>query len=103
MWSVLIFKLAVAPHGKLSRPDLGSSKMIVTFRVQRTYKGDLGQEIEIQTGLGGGGQGAVYAPGLADSQFSRAFPVFPGVSMCSRNAYSSGRIAISEEATPSRQ
>ena len=39
-------------------------RMVVTFRVQRTYKGDLRQEVQIGTGLGGGDCGARFAPGL---------------------------------------
>lgn len=86
MWSVLSAKAgAWIPIENYSRPDLSDSpKMIVTFRVQRTYKGDLGQEIKIQTGLGGGDCGAVYAPGLTYLIFTRNPPSgVPGVSMCS--------------------
>jgi len=39
-------------------------RMVVTFRVQRAYKGDLGAEVQVSTGLGGGDCGAVFAPGL---------------------------------------
>jgi hypothetical protein len=38
--------------------------MLLTFRVQKAYKGNLGPEIQIRTGLGGGDCGAIYAPGL---------------------------------------
>jgi hypothetical protein len=58
--------------------------MLVTFRVQRTYKGDLGPEIQIKTGLGGGDCGAVFAPGLTYLVFASGPSVADlGVSMCS--------------------
>ncbi len=49
---------------QLSRKPDQSNAMLVTFRVQRVYKGNVGPEIEINTGFGGGDCGAVYAPGL---------------------------------------
>jgi hypothetical protein len=49
---------------QLSRKPDQSNAMLVTFRVQRVYKGDVGPEIEINTGFGGGDCGAVYAPGV---------------------------------------
>jgi hypothetical protein len=48
-------------------PGAGSDewpRMLVTFLVRRAYKGDLGREVQISTGLGGGDCGAVFAPGL---------------------------------------
>jgi len=39
--------------------------MLVTFRVQKAYKGDLGPKIQVLTGVGGGDCGARFAPGLA--------------------------------------
>jgi hypothetical protein len=39
-------------------------QMVVTFRVQKIYKGNFGAEVEIVTGLGGGDCGARYLPGL---------------------------------------
>jgi hypothetical protein len=86
MWSVFSAKVgAWIPMESYSRPDLtGSPKMIVTFRVQRAYKGDLGPELKIETGLGGGDCGAVYAPGVTYLVFVRNSPSgVPGVSMCS--------------------
>jgi hypothetical protein len=86
LWSVLSANVGTwIPTENYSRPDLTDSpKMLVTFRVLRTYKGDLGQEIRIQTGLGGGDCGAVYAPGLTYLIFTRSSPSgVPGVSMCS--------------------
>jgi len=38
--------------------------MLVTFRVQRAYKGELGAEVQMRTGLGGGDCGARFAPGV---------------------------------------
>jgi hypothetical protein len=38
--------------------------MLITFRVQRSYKGELGAEVQIKTGVGGGDCGAIFAPGL---------------------------------------
>ncbi len=39
-------------------------EMVVTFRVERAYKGDLGSEVRVHTGLGGGDCGAIYQTGL---------------------------------------
>jgi hypothetical protein len=39
-------------------------RMLVTFRVQRSYKGALGPTVQIKTGLGGGDCGAVFDTGL---------------------------------------
>ena len=38
--------------------------MVVTFHVAKAYKGNLGSEVRINTGLGGGDCAAVYTPGL---------------------------------------
>jgi hypothetical protein len=38
--------------------------MRVTFRVQRAYKGDLGTEVRVYTGWGGGDCGSVFSAGL---------------------------------------
>jgi hypothetical protein len=59
-------------------------RMLVTFRVQRPYKGDLVREVQISTGLGGGDCGAVFAPGLTYLVYAGG-PGFRGlgVSMCS--------------------
>jgi hypothetical protein len=40
-------------------------RTMVTFRVQRTYKGQPGAEIKVSTGLGGGDCAAGFAPGLS--------------------------------------
>lgn len=39
-------------------------EMVITFRVAKTYKGNLGPDVQVHTGLGGGDCGAVYMPGL---------------------------------------
>lgn len=59
-----------AQDGKLISADVPSpraddwTRMLVTFQVKRSYKGDLGQEIHLRTGLGGGDCGARFAPGV---------------------------------------
>lgn len=85
MWSVLSATVGTWIPTEGYGPNLSDMPaMIVTFRVQRTYKGDLGPEIKIQTGLGGGDCGAVYAPGLTYLIFARDLPSgVPSVSMCS--------------------
>jgi hypothetical protein len=58
--------------------------MLLTFRVQRSYKGALGPEIQIRTGMGGGDCAAIYSPGLTYLIF--AFKTTAGelvVTMCS--------------------
>ena len=71
--------------------------MVVTFRVGRAYKGDLGQEIEIKTGLGGGDCGAVFAPGLTYLVFAWKSPAGDlGVSMCSPGDWIGGNSAAVE-------
>ena len=53
------------PADMFSSRDLNAmSHMVITFRNQRTYKGDLGTEVQLATGLGGGDCGATYATGL---------------------------------------
>jgi hypothetical protein len=39
-------------------------RMLVTFQVRRSYKGDVGPEIQLRTGLGGGDCGARFAAGV---------------------------------------
>jgi hypothetical protein len=84
-WSVLIAKVGTWIPTETYGPNLADlPRMVVTFRVQRTYKGDLGPETKIETGLGGGDCGAVYTPGLTYLIFTRSSPSgVPSVSMCS--------------------
>jgi hypothetical protein len=71
--------------------------MIVTFRVQRAYKGDLGPEIKIKTGLGGGDCGAVFASGLTYLVFAWKSPAGDlGVNMCSPGDWIGGNSAAVE-------
>jgi hypothetical protein len=63
--------LLTAREGELIPGDMYPSRdlsrgphMVITFRVQRPYKGDLGSEVQLTTGLGGGDCGAIYATGL---------------------------------------
>lgn len=62
----------------------GGPHMVVTFRVQRAYKGDLGPELKLATGLGGGDCGARFSPGLTYLVYA-AGPTLSElkVSMCS--------------------
>jgi len=58
--------------------------MLLTFRVQRGYKGDLGPSIQIRTGMGGGDCAAIYAPGLTYLIFaSKTTAGELAVTMCS--------------------
>src|ERR1700722_16920088 len=38
--------------------------MVITFRVQRAYRGELGAEVQVRTGLGGGDCWAHFEPGV---------------------------------------
>jgi hypothetical protein len=64
-WGILSAK-----EGELIAADMGGltpsswPHMVITFQVQRTYKGQLGPEVQVTTGLGGGDCGAGFAPGL---------------------------------------
>jgi hypothetical protein len=73
--------------------------MLVTFRVQRPYKGGLGPTIQIKTGLGGGDCGAVFDPGLTYLVFGSGTSLSDlEVSMCSPG----GWVASSSVATELR-
>lgn len=39
-------------------------RMMITFQVIKSYKGNLGSEVQVFTGLGGGDCGAIFSPGL---------------------------------------
>jgi hypothetical protein len=66
------------------QPDTKSGSMVVTFRVRRAYKGNLGSEVQLRTGLGGGDCGAIYQPGLNYLVYAWGpSPDQLGVSMCS--------------------
>lgn len=57
--------------------------MLVRFRVQRVYKGDLGGEVQVRTGVGGGDCAARFAPGLTYLVYADGPSKQLGVSMCS--------------------
>jgi hypothetical protein len=81
-----------------AKPSCGPM-MLVTFRVQRAYKGALGPTIQIKTGLGGGDCGAVFDPGLTYLVFADGTSLNDlYVSMCSPG----GWIASSNVATELR-
>jgi|ERR1700722_1491440 len=63
-WNILKAKDGERISANELSPTKYQSAMLVTFRVLRAYKGDLGTEIGIKTGFGGGDCGAVYAPGV---------------------------------------
>jgi hypothetical protein len=72
-------------------------RMHVTFRVEKAYKGDLGSEVEISTGLGGGDCGAVYTSGLPYLIFARGPSLRElSVNRCSPGGWIGGSDAASE-------
>jgi hypothetical protein len=82
------WKLLDAKDGDLIPAELYSGAnlptMIVTFQVQWTYKGNLGPEVQIHTGVGGGDCAAIYATGLNYLIFAGGpSPDQLGASMCS--------------------
>jgi len=67
-WNLLDAKEGdLVPVLDFSPQPLGSRepRTVVTFRVQRTYKGQLGAEIKVSTGLGGGDCAARFTPGFS--------------------------------------
>jgi hypothetical protein len=84
-WDLLTAKegdlIPVEMYSKVADRD---PHMVVTFRVQRAYKGNLPSEVQVHTGLGGGDCGATYATGLEYLVFGGSSnPSELGVSMCS--------------------
>jgi len=88
----LKWRLLFAKDGELIPADFLASKhpgsddpgMVVTFGVQRVYKGNLGSEVQLHTGMGGGDCGARYAPSLNYLVYAYgSSPDELGVSMCS--------------------
>src|SRR5882762_3290919 len=64
-WDGLTAKNGDLVSADTSSRDLSSRPhMTITFRVQRAYKGNLGSEVQIDTGLGGGDCGAGFNTGL---------------------------------------
>jgi hypothetical protein len=86
-WDLLDAKEGdLVPALSFSPQPLGSRepRTVVTFRVQRTYKGQVGAEVKVSTGLGGGDCAAGFAPGL--SYLVYLHPAISGefaVGMCS--------------------
>jgi len=71
--------------------------MLVTFRVQRAYKGNLGPEIQVKTGLGGGDCGAIFDPGLNYLVFASGPSASDlEVSMCSPGGWIGGSNVVVE-------
>ena len=68
-----------------SQKDLGRDpRVAITFRVLRPYKGALGNEVTLYTGLGGGDCAATYATGLNYVVYAYGSNADDlGVSMCS--------------------
>ena len=66
-------------------------QMVVTFNVAKTYKGDLGADIQVHTGLGGGDCAAIYMPGM-DYLVYAGGPSLDqlGTSMCSPGGWLEG-------------
>ncbi len=72
-------------------------RMVVTFRVERAYKGELGAEIQVKTGLGGGDCGAVFSPGLTYLVFAmKSDAKVLAVNMCSPGGWVGGSSAQTE-------
>lgn len=85
------------PAGNLGAWPGEEPLMLVTFRVHRAYKGALGSEIQLKTGLGGGDCGAVYEPGLTYLVFaSRPSRGSFEVSMCSPGGWVGAKTVESE-------
>jgi hypothetical protein len=72
-------------------------RMLVTFRVEKAYKGDFGPEIQVKTGLGGGDCAAVFATGVNYLVFgSRSAAGDLVVSMCSPGGWMGSSAAATE-------
>jgi hypothetical protein len=81
-----------AKDGDLVRPRQGSDseglhpRMVITFRVKTLYKGDnVGSEVQVRTGLGGGDCGSQFVTGLDYLVYAYASPADPNllrVSQC---------------------
>jgi hypothetical protein len=88
--------------GRISADNLGTKSkcgpgMLVTFRVQRAYKGGLGPTIQIKTGLGGGDCGAIFDPGLTYLVFGSGTSLSDlEVSMCSPGGWIASRSVAAE-------
>lgn len=82
-WDVLQAQEGARISANLFRRDCEPT-MLVTFRVQRSYKGTLGPTIQVKTGLGGGDCGAMFETGLTYLVFADGTsPNDLNVTMCS--------------------
>lgn len=69
-----------------------TAEMVIAFRVERAYKGNIGSELQVSTGLGGGDCGATYQTGLDYLVYaSGPSPDQLGVSMCSPGGWMGDR------------
>ncbi len=96
-WSVL-----KANPGDLIPSDLQTwrddgPRMIVTFRVLRAYKGQLGSKVQMNTGLGGGDCGAQFAPGLTYLVYGFQTLHELNTSMCSPGGWIGGADNVGSE------
>jgi len=95
----LKWDLLSAKDGELIPADMFSDKdwnrdpqMVVTFEVQKAYKGGVSSEVRLHTGLGGGDCGAVYQPGLNYLVYASGPSLDQlGVSMCSPGGWIGAR------------
>jgi hypothetical protein len=99
----LHWHLLRAKAGERISAEEGGSKhdnwpgMLITFRVTTSYKGTLGPEIQIRTGLGGGDCGAVYAPGLTYLVFAYGPSASDlGTGMCSPGGWIGSNFVATE-------
>jgi len=96
-WNILKAKDGERISANELSPTKYQSAMLVTFRVLRAYKGDLGAEIGINTGFGGGDCGAVYAPGVTYLIFASGTSTqHLGVGMCSPGGWIGGNDVAAE-------
>ncbi len=74
------------PSTTFNRPHV-----VITFRVQRVYKGEAGSEVQVHTGFGGGDCGAQFSSGLTYLLFllPQTDGVY-GVTMCSPGGWTLG-------------
>lgn len=98
-----------AKEGELIPADIFSAKdfrepyMVITFRANRVYKGNIGSEVQLYTGLGGGDCAANYVPGLNYLVYSSGPNVNElRVSMCSPGGWIEGNIEGDEVAADLR-
>lgn len=97
-WSVLTAKDGELVPAGISGEAFKDRRMVVIFRVKKTYKGNLGPEVQISTGLGGGDCGAAFAPELTYLVYASAQPNSGEfwVSMCSPGGWT-GSSAVATE------